>query len=67
MRHVPPLLVNNRFSCLEVDNETPQVLPILTKGSVIVAPEILPSLPKIWKFSELDFVNGRNDFPRSML
>jgi len=49
VRCVPPLPVHNRFSCLNVENETPQVLPVQTGESVIVAPKVLPSFPKVRK------------------
>ena len=49
MRHVPPLPVHNRFSCLQGENETPEVSPTQTKEPVIVAPEIALSLPKTRK------------------
>ena len=49
----PPLPVHNRFSCLEDKNETPGVFPIQTEELIIVAPEILPSLPKTQKSHQI--------------
>jgi len=49
VKHVPPLLVHNRFSCLKGKNEMPEAFPLKTEEPVKVASKILPSLPKTQK------------------